>query len=154
VLKAMLDDVGDSFNVASVYEPFQVLLRQIMTAAVSYYAMQGSAELAALARELLESGRLDSPSVARAPTPAEVASCIIRELSGTGADMHDIERQWRSDMASIIADAMDCAYKQAIAAPQTVGSMFARKDSGSMQLTPREVVQVEQTLGSGPEQES
>jgi hypothetical protein len=32
-----------------------------------------------------------------------------------------------AEFQSVVADAMDCAYKQAISAPQTRGSRFARK---------------------------
>jgi hypothetical protein len=129
ILKAMLDDVGDSDNIASVYLPFQVLLRQVMIAGQQYFAMRSQSALADTVKDLLESGKLDSPSVARSPSAAEVANLVIRQAIGGYATFGS---PWtvRPEITRIVADAMDCAYKQAIGAPQTVGSMFARSEPG------------------------
>jgi hypothetical protein len=127
ILKAMLDDVGDSDNIASVYPPFQVLLRQLMIAGQQYFSMQGQSALAESVKDLLDSGKLDSPSVARSPSPAEVQLRMLSELEKLSSDVYDLYKGPEGDVVkSVIADAMDCAYKQAIGAPQTVGSMFAR----------------------------
>jgi hypothetical protein len=115
VFAQMLQDLGNSGSVSMMCAPFQPLVRAVMIAAVAYYRDHDSPELAQRAQALLDSGLLDSPSVARAPTAQEVEQAIITRNTG-------------ESRLSIIADAMDCVYKQAIAAPQTHGSRFARKE--------------------------
>ncbi len=129
VLRAALDGVGDSSNMASVYEPFQVLLRQIMVAAAQYGTDNDYGGITRIASELLTSGKLDSPSVARAPTPAEVGTLVFNSMFTSLQEM-DSPPEAEAKVQSIVADAMDCAYKQAIAAPQTVGSRFTRPEAG------------------------
>lgn len=128
IFTQMLQDLGASGEVGSMYEPFQPLVRMVMIAAVAYYRDHGQPALAERARALIDSGRLDSPSVARAPSPAEVTATIIKRLDEASADVEDLyTAEYKAMMVSVIADAMDCACKQAIAAPQTHGSRFARQ---------------------------
>jgi hypothetical protein len=130
MLSEMRSELLYGSSVTSMYAPFQPLVRQLVTAAMQYFSdsdhsMPG---LRDEARALLDSGKLDSPSVARAPTPQELSAILIYVVKGSRLES---EQDWQGlgiMFQQLTADAMDCAYKQAIAAPQTVGSRFARPD--------------------------
>jgi hypothetical protein len=152
IFTQMLQDLPASGSVYSMYAPFQPLVRSVMIAAVAYYRDNGQPELQRRAQELLDSGKLDSATVARAPSAQEVTG-IVMELADWDREKFADERaQVTAQVRSVIADAMDCAYKQAIAAPQTRGSRFARRppEPDRMLLTPREVTQLERALDESP----
>jgi hypothetical protein len=126
IFPEMVGDLSSSQNAASMYEPFQPLLRQVLTAAVSFFSDHGYESLASMARELLDSGKLDSPGVARAPQAAEVAWLIQEKLryASQTRDQDDLDAA-RHFMQTVIADAMDCAVKQALGVPPSHGSLFS-----------------------------
>ena len=77
IFTQMLQDLPASGSVDAMDAPFQPLVRAVMIAAVQYYRDNGQAELAQRAQALLDSGKLDSASVARAPSAGEVAELLM-----------------------------------------------------------------------------
>lgn len=141
----MLGDLSSSANIDSVYEPFQPLIRQILTAGVTYFSDHGADGLRAIAQALLDGGKLDGSRVARSPDAAEVRDRLWNEDPGTArsqlsrqpeSTIDAIVQRTVSRQVSVIADAMDCAYKQALAAPPTIGSMFQSPAAPPAEIAP------------------
>jgi hypothetical protein len=118
IFPEMVGDLSSSQNAASMYEPFQPLLRHVITAAAQYFTDHGYDDIAGMANQLLDGGKLNSPQVARAPQAAEVARLIQEKFryAARTRDHDDLDAALHF-MQTVIADAMDCARKQALGVP-------------------------------------